>query len=107
MTDDPAGQFVVQADRDGELTLEHWVPTGGAWCHWDVRVENGTSLTQLGHLAAGHMTEAHRTVITLSSDDYAADARPESLTREDIELVAAVTQGFRSREVAVRLEHDA
>jgi len=101
---DQTGSFVVQADRDGELTLEHWVPEGGPWCHCDIRIENGTTLTQLGQLADDHMAEAHRTVITLSSDDYAADVQPANLTSGDLELVAAVTRGLSNREVAVMLD---
>lgn len=69
-------QFVVQADRDGDLTLEHWLPEGLPWCHWDVRVENGTSLPQLAKLAADHLTEAHRTVITLDAEQYTTGSEP-------------------------------
>ncbi|MFD6565373.1 hypothetical protein [Micromonospora profundi] len=110
MTDDQDGRFVVQADRDGELTLEHWSPghlrATDPWCWWETRIRNGTDLSQLGQLAADHMAEAHRTVITLDADACATGA-PETLTRSDLEHVAAVTRGLNCREIAVKLHDDA
>ncbi|MDG4840964.1 hypothetical protein O7631_30940 [Micromonospora sp. WMMD967] len=67
MIGDDAGRFVVHADRDGELTHEHWSPEGfratDPWCWWEIastrarqimaqtqRIVNGQSDGVVNHL---------------------------------------------------------
>ncbi|MEV5211351.1 hypothetical protein AB0K35_28145 [Micromonospora sp. NPDC053740] len=107
MTGEQAGQFVVQADRDGELTLEHWAPNGfraaDPWCWWETRIGNGTSLPQMEQLAASHLTEAHRTVIDLGESDV-VESPPGHLRRGDLADIAVLTGGLRNRELLVDLD---
>lgn len=56
---DTLAEFVIQADRDGELSIEHWPPDGTPHCFWDERVDNGTTLPQLAALARQHLAEKH------------------------------------------------
>ncbi|WP_341719959.1 hypothetical protein QQG74_09735 [Micromonospora sp. FIMYZ51] len=67
MTEDQRNSFGVEADRDGQLYLRHYMPEGAKatdpWCDWETSIRDCTTLPELDRLAAAHLTEDHRVIL--------------------------------------------